>query len=362
MLHRIAVAALLLLPVPIRAEDGYDALVKEFQNKLPARGVISEKDGKEFAGKFLEFAAKNENDPNAADALGRILQIGRLLPEETQAADLLVQKYAKSDKLPEIIERLGGYWTPARETALRGIWEKGSGDAKLLAAFRLMQQLKTRAMLAIDLKEEGKLRIPIYGNDVLATIERSDLKQMVAEAEKLAKDLEDSKVLIGGKTPAGEVVPRIMVGFRNLPSLLVGQTAPALEGVDLEGKKQSLKDLRGKVVVVDIWATWCPPCRAMIPHENELVERLKDKPFALVSISADEQKETLTKFLEKTKMPWTHWHNGNKGGVLDAWNIRYFPTIYVIDGKGVIRYKGVRGKAMDEAVDTLLKEMDASGQ
>ena len=62
-----------------------------------------------------------------------------------------------------------------------------------------------------------------------------------------------------------------------------------------------------------------------------------------------------TKFLEKNEMPWTHWHNGSKGGMLDSWNIRFFPTIYVVDAKGVIRFKGVRGQAMDDAVDKLLK-------
>jgi thiol-disulfide isomerase/thioredoxin len=126
---------------------------------------------------------------------------------------------------------------------------------------------------------------------------------------------------------------------------------------DLDGKKVKLSDLRGKVVVLDIWATWCPPCRAMIPHERELVKRLEGKPFVLVSISGDAEKKTLTDFLAKEKMPWTHWWNGARGGIVEDWQVEFFPTIYVLDAKGVIRYNGVRGADMDKAVDTLLKEM-----
>ena len=97
----------------------------------------------------------------------------------------------------------------------------------------------------------------------------------------------------------------------------------------------------------------------MIPHERELVKKLEGKPFALVSISCDDEKETLTKFLEKEKMPWTHWWNSGQGGVLDKWNVKYFPTIYVIDPKGTIRFKNVHDKELEEAIDTLVKETDA---
>jgi len=146
-------------------------------------------------------------------------------------------------------------------------------------------------------------------------------------------------------------------GLYKLEKLAVGKQAPDSEGENLEGKKSKLSDFKGKVVVVDIWATWCPPCRAMIPHERELVERLKDKPFALISVSCDAEKKALTDFLEKEKMPWTHWWNGQKGGLVDDFKVEFFPTIYVLDGKGVIRYKGVRGEEMDKAVEALLKEM-----
>lgn len=172
--------------------------------------------------------------------------------------------------------------------------------------------------------------------------------------DKIVKDFGDIKNEDGDSV--AQEAKDILFEMRNLG---IGKTAPEVVSKDLKGNEVKLSALKGKVVVLDIWATWCPPCRAMIPHERELVERLKDKPFALVSISADKDLKTLTDFIEKEPMPWTHWHNGANGGILKDWNIKAFPTIFVLDAKGVIRFKGTRGKEMDKAVDTLLKEIPA---
>ena len=98
----------------------------------------------------------------------------------------------------------------------------------------------------------------------------------------------------------------------------------------------------------------------MYPHERSLVQRLKDKPFALIGINSDEDKEALKPRLEKEHITWRSFWNGPKGtfGPISAqWNVSGWPTIYVLDHKRVIRFKGVRGEKMDKAVDQLLDEM-----
>ena len=103
----------------------------------------------------------------------------------------------------------------------------------------------------------------------------------------------------------------------------------------------------------------------MYPHERSLVKRLKDKPFALIGVNSDREKEPLQERMEEENITWrSFWcgPDGTQGRIPSQWNVSGWPTIYVIDHKGVIRFKNVRGQRMDAAVDQLLEEMEAGGQ
>jgi hypothetical protein len=99
----------------------------------------------------------------------------------------------------------------------------------------------------------------------------------------------------------------------------------------------------------------------MYPHERSLVKKLADKPFALIGVNSDTDKEKLRKRMEEEQITWRSFWNGPKGTdgpISKAWNVRGWPTIYVLDHKGVIRFKDVRDKELDAAVDELLKELE----
>ena len=99
----------------------------------------------------------------------------------------------------------------------------------------------------------------------------------------------------------------------------------------------------------------------MYPHERSLVEKLKDKPFALIGVNSDVDKAKLKKRMEEERITWRSFWNGpdgTDGPISTAWNVRGWPTIYVLDHKGVIRHKNVRDKVMEEAVVELLKEVE----
>jgi hypothetical protein len=98
----------------------------------------------------------------------------------------------------------------------------------------------------------------------------------------------------------------------------------------------------------------------MYPHERSLVKRLAGKPFALLGVNSDRDREALKEVMAKEEITWRSWWDGGstRGPIAGQFNVSSWPTIYVLDAKGVIRYKGVRGAAMDKAVDTLLAEID----
>jgi hypothetical protein len=101
----------------------------------------------------------------------------------------------------------------------------------------------------------------------------------------------------------------------------------------------------------------------MYPHERSLVKRLEGKPFALLGINSDQDREQLKKTLVAENITWRSWYDKSTDGpIASQWNIQGWPTIFVLDHKGVIRYRDVRGEEMDQAVDTLLKELEEGGK
>ena len=97
---------------------------------------------------------------------------------------------------------------------------------------------------------------------------------------------------------------------------------------------------------------------AMVPHERSLVQKLQSKPFALIGVNLDETRDQLKKVQKEKQITWRSFFDGRTGPIARAWGVDGIPEIYVIDAKGVIRYRGVRGEEMDKAVDQLLREME----
>ena len=250
-----------------------------------------------------------------------------------EAVDMIVKDHSKNPKMISVLGYISS--TPDGASILEKIATK-TDDRNLagLAWYAITENLQ---------KEAG---------DVGPKQAEELNKRTEMIYEKLAKDYADVSM---GRGTIGDTIKAALFELQNLS---VGKVAPEVLCLNIDGDKEDkLSNYKGKVVVLDIWATWCGPCKAMIPHEREMNEKLKGKPFAFISISGDDTKEKLTSFLEKEKMPWVHWFADRKG-ILKDWNIRFYPTMYILDHKGVIRAKGLRGEELEKKVNELVVEAE----
>jgi len=98
----------------------------------------------------------------------------------------------------------------------------------------------------------------------------------------------------------------------------------------------------------------------MYPHERSLVKRLEDQPFALIGVNSDRNLKQLKRRMQEENISWRSFWNGSagtRGPISSDWGVRGWPTIYILDHCGIIRFMNKRGPAMDKAVDQLLAEM-----
>jgi thiol-disulfide isomerase/thioredoxin len=119
-----------------------------------------------------------------------------------------------------------------------------------------------------------------------------------------------------------------------------GSVTPPLALQDLEGRAHRLEDYRGKVVLINFWATWCEPCRAEMPAMNKLRASFAGQPFAVLAVNLAESESRIRRFMEEVPLEFTVLLDRDSGAAR-AWKARVLPVSFVLDAEGRIRYSAL---------------------
>jgi peroxiredoxin len=143
-----------------------------------------------------------------------------------------------------------------------------------------------------------------------------------------------------------------------LAMLNIGKVAPDFSAPNTEGKQVSLKDIKGKVTIIDFWASWCGPCRRENPNVVKVYNKYHDKGLEIISVSLDKpgQKDKWLQAIKDDKLTWYHVSNLNyfNDPVAQQYDIQSIPATFVLDADGVIVAKSLRGQALEDKIAEML--------
>jgi thiol-disulfide isomerase/thioredoxin len=156
--------------------------------------------------------------------------------------------------------------------------------------------------------------------------------------------------------PADDPDRQRALRYLDQPELARARMAPAFAVTTIDGKRISLDDLKGKVVLIDFWATWCGPCREALPHIREIAKKFQADPLVVLSVSLDEDEEKWKEFITKNEMTWHQCRDGGfKGPVAQLFSVQAIPNTFTIDADGVLQDQHIGDASIEGKLKKLVK-------
>lgn len=264
-----------------------------------------------YAPQVMHLVQANPDDPDSIRGVTWLVIQAPSTPEGQAALTLLGEKYAASPGIAEAVKRLEFQPLEVAQPILTKVRSENPHAEEQAASifalgmihFRRANQHLDSEKTAIELFQEIVERHPETMVNGFKLADQAS--QMLFEMTRLAE----------------------------------GREAPEIEGVDAAGQSFKLSDYRGKHVVLCFWGGWCHACHGVLPLLNQLHAQADEKPVVILGINTDAGTEG-AEALEKFGVQFRNWMDGSTGGpITTLYNLRNFPTLYLIDDQGVIAKK-----------------------
>jgi len=247
---------------------------------------------------------------------------------------------------------------------------------------KMLQQVAYFEKLSAPPTEQDKITAKLDEAAREAMKKRSEgMPAVLSELEKRLRDLlkeypkepmiwEQFMILVqNGDDETAKRISKELMAAENAPDEVKDAAKKALKRIDsvgqpfemafaaIDGRQVDVQKMKGKVVLIDFWATWCGPCVAELPNVKKVYDKYHAKGFEIVSISLDKDKRALEHFIEENEMPWPQYFDGKGWGNKFSLenDISAIPSMFLVDKKGVLRDLSAR-EDLAEKVQKLLAE------
>jgi peroxiredoxin len=158
------------------------------------------------------------------------------------------------------------------------------------------------------------------------------------------------------RSPETDLAKSAESSLREMEVLKVGQPAPDFQATTIQGQTIQLSALKGRVVLIDFWATWCAPCEKERPLIRSAFEKYRDRNFTVIGISLDEEPAAVKNLLDRERdITWPQIVDGPQGPLVNLFHITSIPANYLIETSGKIASKRIPAPSLNQAIEQALR-------